>query len=372
MSIKKRNIYIIPSLGYGGAESFLLRLIPCMREENIVITLYHTQHDKQRIKNKKAEYITLDPTRTSISDIKFFIKLILSLNANDTILSWLYIADLFASFLKIIFFWKKFKVIWNVRNTVIQINEYSLIAFIAFTVLRIFLMKIPNNIIFNSKESMLQHIKKGYSKKKSLVIHNGFTRYVSIKKLKNKKNNFNIIYVARYHPQKNHKLLFKSIEILKHNYSFNFKLHLVGKGLNIHNKYLIKNLKNLNIYDNAILYDLINPLSVHELFSKSDISLLLSSYGESFPNVIAEAMLYGTFPIATNLGDTKTIIDDFGETVKKDTSAEKIAQLIYKYYLLKNNNFEEWARKKKDCQDFAENRFSIETSAKKFKEIIYS
>ena len=32
-----------------------------MDEENIVITLYHTQYDKQRIKDKKAEYITLDP-----------------------------------------------------------------------------------------------------------------------------------------------------------------------------------------------------------------------------------------------------------------------------------------------------------------------
>ena len=30
-----------------------------------------------------------------------------------------------------------------------------------------------------------------------------------------KKNNFNIIYVARYHPQKNHELLFKSIAIFK-------------------------------------------------------------------------------------------------------------------------------------------------------------
>ena len=109
MNIKKRNIYIIPSLGYGGAESFLLRLIPLMDEENIVITLYHTQYDKQRIKDKKAQYITLDPARTSISDIKSFLKLVLSLNDNDTILSWLYIADLFASFIKILFFWKKFK-----------------------------------------------------------------------------------------------------------------------------------------------------------------------------------------------------------------------------------------------------------------------
>ena len=65
-------------------------------------------------------------------------------------------------------------------------------------------------------------------------------------------------------------------------------------------------------------------------------------------------MLYGTFPIATDVGDTKSIIDSFGETVSKIPSAEEIAILIYKYYLLKNNNFEEWAKNKKECQDFAE------------------
>ena len=58
MNIKKRNIHIIPSLGYGGAESFLLRLIPKMDEENIVITLYHTQYDKERIKDKKLGLTT--------------------------------------------------------------------------------------------------------------------------------------------------------------------------------------------------------------------------------------------------------------------------------------------------------------------------
>ena len=68
---------------------------------------------------------------------------------------------------------------------------------------------------------------------------------------------------------------------------------------------------------------------------------------KSFPNVIAESMLYGTFPIATNIGDTKSIIDNFGEIRYKNTNAEEIATLINKYYLLKNNEFEEWKIMKK-------------------------
>ena len=75
---------------------------------------------------------------------------------------------------------------------------------------------------------------------------------------------------------------------------------------------------------------------------------------KSFPNVIAESMLYGTFPIATNVGDTKSIIENFGDTVSKNISAERIATLIFKYYLLKNKNFEEWEKKKKRMSRFCQ------------------
>ena len=98
--MKRKNIYIIPSLGYGGAESFLLRLIPHMKYENIIITLFNTKYDKDRLKNIKVKYITLDPLRTSIKDLYSFFQLAFSLNKKDTIFSWLYIADLFASFLR--------------------------------------------------------------------------------------------------------------------------------------------------------------------------------------------------------------------------------------------------------------------------------
>lgn len=369
MNKRKRNIFIIPSLGYGGAESFLLRLIPHMGKENIIVTLYQTQFDKKRIKKMDVGYITLDIKRTSIKDYLEFIKLILSLGKNDTVFSWLYVADVFASVLKILFFWKKFNVIWNVRNTVISINEYSLFSYISYNFLRIFLMKVPKKIIFNSKVSFLEHIKKGYDEEKSTIIYNGFKRYSSIKENKNQSNSFNIICVARYHKQKNHKLLFKAIHKFSQNYNCNFKLHLVGKGLNNNNNSLVKNLIKQKIYNHIVLYDLIDPISVHKLFSKCDLTLLLSSYGESFPNVIAEAMLYGTFPIATNIGDTANIVNRFGDIISKNSSSDEISKLIYKYYLLKKDNLIIWKEKIKECQEFANNRFGIENSAKRFNEV---
>ena len=182
---------------------------------------------------------------------------------------------------------------------------------------------------------MNQHIKNGYDKKKSLLIHNGFKRHALLNQKTDQNTSFNIIYVARLHKQKNHKLLFESLKILVEKYNFNFNVHLVGKNVDRNNLKLIQKLKELNIYQNIILHGLIDQYSVHDLFSKCDITLLLSNYGESFPNVIAEAMLYGTFPIATNIGETSYIVDRFGDIIPINENPKKISSLIYKYYLEK-------------------------------------
>ena len=213
---------------------------------------------------------------------------------------------------------------------------------------------------------MNQHIKNGYDKDKCFLIHNGFTRHASINKKKNKNTSFSIIYVARLHKQKNHKLLFESLKILSEKYKFHFNVHLVGKNADRNNFKLIQKLKDLNIYQNIILHGLLDQASVHQLFSKCDITLLLSNYGESFPNVIAEAMLYGTFPIATNIGETSNIVGSFGDIIPINQTPLAISKLIYKYYLEKKNNFNFWEQRIKDCQDFSYDRFKIQTIAKKF------
>ena len=369
MRKKRRNIHIIPSLGYGGAESFLLRLIPHLDNENIVITLYHTKYDKKRIRNLNLSYITLDPYKTSYKDILLFIKLLFSLNKGDIIFTWLYISDLIGSLIKLIFFWKNFKLIWNIRNSIIDRKQYSIYAYLSFNLLRKLFMSIPHRILFNSERAMNEHIKKGYSRSKSSVIYNGFESLSKIKNPKNDPKTFEIIYVARYHKQKNYSLLISSISEFKKIYKGPFNLHLVGKNIDLKNKDLIQNLVKFNLLENVILHGLISPKEVHDLFSVSDITLLLSSYGEAFPNVLAEAMLYGTIPIATDVGDAKQIIRNHGKSINKDSTPKEIASLIKEYALLKLNKPIKWKAITNDCANFSENRFKIKNTAEKFNKL---
>ncbi len=366
--MRKRYIHIIPSLDYGGAETFLLRLLPNLENKNIIITFYNTQYDRSRIKGQKINYITIDPKRTSFRDIYLFIKLLISLNKNDIIFSWLYISDLAACFLKCIFFWKRFSIIWNVRNSIIS-KDYSFFSNIAFTLIRRIFMFIPKKIIFNSNNAMVDHIAKGYSKEKCITIHNGYKKLSKIKKPGTYQSIFKIAYVARYHPQKNHKFLLESISSYKKNFNLNFKLFLAGKNVDNQNYFLVNELKKLDLINNVVLYGLIDQQKIHDLFSTCDITLLLSKYGEGFPNVIAEAMLYGTFPIATDIGETRYIVDKFGKIIPPTSSSFFVSSLINEFENKKRTSFDKWLKDVNDCMEFSKGRFALKSISKKFNKV---
>ena len=58
-----------------------------------------------------------------------------------------------------------------------------------------------------------------------------------------------------------------------------------------------------------------------------DIHILSSSYGEGFPNVVAEAMSHGTPCVVTNVGDSSKIVGNTGWVVKPNDS-KKMAKAI--------------------------------------------
>ena len=367
----KKYLHLIPSLRYGGAESFLLRLVDNLEGVHLIVVLKDSSVDEKRIKelnNNNVRYLNLNIKRITLKKIKIFFKYISELNKEDRIFSWLYISDLLATFIKV-FFQIKAPLIWNVRNTLVKRKDYSFFTYFSYIVCLKLFQNIPYKIVFNSRKAMDEHISKGYPSKKSIVIFNGYQKLIRENSNELKKEFLNLICVARYHPQKNHSLLIKTLSYFKKKYTRKFVLHLVGENIEIKNKELTNLLKSNLIFDNVKLHGTLSPKEVHKLFAISDISLLFSIFGESFPNVLAESMLYGTIPIATAVGDADYIISNFGEVLPLDITPLQISEIILKYANLKNYSSDIWTKKVKECQDFSLDRFNIKTIASQFNDL---
>ena len=147
-------------------------------------------------------------------------------------------------------------------------------------------------------------------------------------------------------------------------------MHLVGNDINSNNSQLINLLKDFDILENTRLYGVLDNKNVHSLFKSVDISLLLSSFGEGFPNVIAESMLYGTIPITTDVGDSSVIVSNLGTILPKDTNHKDIAREINDFLMIKSNNQNKWIEMKQKCELITSSRFTLLETAKKFESLL--
>ena len=93
--------------------------------------------------------------------------------------------------------------------------------------------------------------------------------------------------------------------------------------------------------------------------------LLLPSHSESFPNVIAEAMLCSTLVLSSDAGCSKKIIDKYG-FVLNNNNHESISKGLKKSineFLYKKKK---WSYFKKNARSHIKKNFSIEKMADKY------
>ncbi len=301
-------IHIIPTLGNGGAETVLARLVEEFHKIKIkqyifTISGSNTDFHYEKI-NPFCEIIHLKKNKKRAFQI-------LKSNQNSTLIGWMY-----RSFFLVYSYKVKFNlsnpIVWNVRNSNFRFFQfYQKMGLLFFGVLSKFLNP---RIIYCSYKSKKVHEAYFFNKTNSVVIQNRLAKkyFENENEFKLPKNY--VLFVGRYNKQKGiNRLLRISKKILFKNEDF--KLIIAGYG------WVNENIP-ISIRNKVELWG--DVKNIFSLYKSSKCLLFTSLSGEGYPNVLPEAMVSGTPIIAFEAGDSHLILENykFGKTVDNEMSFE--------------------------------------------------
>ena len=339
-------VHVITGLKTGGAERMLSKLVcyPSSRKyKHYVVSLTGRGSQSKIMEEFDIPIFHLNMNKNFLNFVKnlFKIFMIITSTKPNVLMGWMYHSNIIIYIMKF-FLDKKISYIWNIRHTPVNLNDERFITNILIRFKR-YISKKVDVIIYNSNKSQEYHEKLGYYKNNSTVIPNGFDvkkfvisssiNLLKRKSLKIEKSTFVFGHVARYHPMKNHKMFIEVAKIITSKIQ-NVVFLMAGSNIDNENVALVNLIKKHKLDKHIILLGEISDL--YNFYPTLDIFCLTSSWGESFPNVLGEAMSCGVPCVTTDIGDTSLIVGNQGKCVKpndKDLFAKACLEIIN----IKNN-----------------------------------
>ncbi len=323
-------MYIISDLSIGGAEMTLYKLLAETNRERfapVVISLMDRGALRERIEalGIAVHTVRMKAGRPTPAGLWRLIRLLRRLKP-DLILGWMYHSCLAAELAKI-FARARTPVLWSIHYSVSSLaSEKRLTA--AVIKLCGLLSRLPAKIIYVSRAGQVQHQPLGYLVEHSCVIPNGVdveefrpsaAARLSVRiDLGIPEDTFLIGITGRYHPMKDHSNFLRAAAlILKAHPDTHFLL--IGRGVDPANQSLCNSISKLRLGGRTHLLgerqDMSRLAAALDIFS-------LSSYGESCPNVIGEAMACGVPCVVTDVGDAVWMVGETGKVIPpRDASA---------------------------------------------------
>ncbi len=349
----------------GGAENSLYKLLLSTKNdvENVVICFLNKGKYGHLIENENIKIFYLNQKRGRLK-ISFVFKLYSIIKKENpyAVQTWMYHADLLGGLLSKICGVKN--IFWNIRSGEYGKDETSFSTKITIYLSAFFSYLIPSKIIINSKQSINIHRKYLY-KNNFKLIYNGIdtNKFKSNSQNRNSlrldlnipKNTFVIGKVARFDPQKDHDNFVEILNILNKK-NIDFISVLVGSNTKQLNTELNNKIKKYNLKNKIIKLGQLN--NIEQIMNAFDLLILTSSYGESFPNVVAEAMSCEVISLSTNSGGVKEIINNDEFIIRKKNPYLFSKKIIELYNLFKENN-KEWLIIKKRSRKIILQNFSI-------------
>ncbi len=288
-------LHIINGLKNGGAEKTLLKLVnaDCVNQHIIFVLSRKNDFFSSYFKDEALVFFA----EGNLFNKLLHLRSVAYKYKPDILQGWMYHSNLFCFLFNLTSF-KKYNVIWNIRNN--SLNGLKIFTKIIVLLSGLVSFLFRYKCIYPSFTAKKYH--EFYLYRNSFVIPNGF----DFSKTNIKKKVFSpvlkLLMVARWDMQKDHNTLFSALALIN---DFPWILTLVGEGISSDNWELKSILLKYNLIDKVVLLGVTN--NIDSVYSENDI-LLLTSTSESFPNVILEAVSNELLVISSNVGDVELIL----------------------------------------------------------------
>jgi glycosyltransferase involved in cell wall biosynthesis len=318
-----RIVFIITGLSTGGAEIMLLKLLEHMDRNYFspsVISLTSKGEIGDQIERLGITVLELGMSNSKLNLWEFLLllKSIRSLKP-QLVHTCMYHADLLGGLAAKISGVKH--IVWNIRQSNLSPELNSKPTLRVMKICARLSNWLPDKIFCNSSAAQLSHELAGYQHKKMMVIPNGFdlkkfspiiSGYATVRDEFLLSANTKIVgLVARFDPQKNHLGFLKAAGVI-HKSRPDIHFLLIGSGVDSNNDLLVRSMADHKVEN--VVHLLGRRDDIPYLMSAFDL-LVSSSNGESFPNVLGEAMASGVPCVATDVGECAEIIGNSGRVV---------------------------------------------------------
>ncbi|MDO3377829.1 glycosyltransferase family 4 protein [Geoalkalibacter halelectricus] len=363
--------HIITGLNDGGAEGVLFRLCTHDKENrHVVISLMDEGKYGPRLRTEGVDIhcLNMPRGRVTLTGITKLYRLLRRIRP-DVVQTWMYHADLLGGVVARLAGIKA--ICWGIRHSNLEPGKSASSTIIIARLCAILSRWIPRAIVSCSAQAAGVHQRLGYVKEKFTVIANGYNLEEFSptpqdgKRLRTEwevNDDTPLLgMVARFDPQKDHLNLLQALARLKETGQV-FRCVLVGTGMEHDNRELQHWIAQAGVENHIMLLGRRNDIPA--VMAAIDVHVLSSSFGEAFPNVLAEAMACATPCVATDVGDAALIVGDTGWVVPP-SNPDALFQSV-SHAIAEMKDAEKWAQRKANCRLQVVDNFSIEKMIESF------
>lgn len=327
---KPRVLFVTRSLERGGAERQLVILAAELRRsgwEIAIVCFYSGGAFQAELERAGVRVIDLRK-RGRWDTLGFLWRLLRAYRAfnPDIVHGYMHVANMLALLAR--FTSRRTCVVWGVRSSNVEWQRYNMLMRPTFW-LSCKLARYTDCIIANSQSGADYHVVRGYPRSRMFVIPNGIDtgRFhfdpAGRDRLRAEwgisRNEVLVGIVARFDPMKDHLTFLKAAAVLAGRNS-HWRFACVGEGPASYTDKLRVQARKLGLDRRLIFTGERDDMPA--VYSAFDIACSSSSWGEGFPNVVAEAMACERPCVVTDVGDSARVVADCGAVVPpKDTEA---------------------------------------------------